>query len=182
MNVPGVREETALRYKVNGSAAMTDPSSVRVSGDIRRRSVSPLLSFVRDSSATVASGASRIPFERSSRNRPFPWRCCSSLMVEEVMADRKRGCTAGTGTSRLEGRHSRTWDGVMSEVDHLGHIEFVLKQPDEKRHYLPLADFNEQIERAYSRSGVHSSHSLRAPDPAKRRNALTDDGLLTVSR
>ena len=33
MNVSGVREETALRYKVNGSAEdMTDPSLVRARG------------------------------------------------------------------------------------------------------------------------------------------------------
>ena len=35
MNVPGVREETvALRYKVNGSAGMTEKSMVRTLGVI----------------------------------------------------------------------------------------------------------------------------------------------------
>ena len=47
-----------MRYNVNGSADMTDPPLVRACA-------SPLISMVRDSSATVASGASRIPFKRS---------------------------------------------------------------------------------------------------------------------
>jgi hypothetical protein len=64
---PGVRRETEMRYKVNGSADMTDPPKVRACA-------SPLVSMVRDLSATVASGASRIPFKRSSRIRRFPWR------------------------------------------------------------------------------------------------------------
>jgi len=66
MTVPSVREETAKRYKANGSAEMTDTSLVRDRGVVGRRVVSPLLSMVRESSARVASGASRIPFERSS--------------------------------------------------------------------------------------------------------------------
>jgi len=84
MPAPGVREETMvhLRYKENGSAEMTDPSLVRARGVVGRCGVSPLLSMVRDSSATVVSGASRIPFERSSRNRRFPWRCRSQTMME----------------------------------------------------------------------------------------------------
>jgi hypothetical protein len=45
-----------MRYKVNGSAEMTDTSLVRAHGVIGRRAVSPLLSMVRESSATVASG------------------------------------------------------------------------------------------------------------------------------
>jgi transposase len=91
MNVPGVREETVvLRYKVNGSAAMTDTSLVRARGVRSAAVASPLLSMVRDSSATVVSGASRIPFERSSRDRRLPWRCRSSTMVEQSMAMRKR--------------------------------------------------------------------------------------------
>jgi hypothetical protein len=90
MNVPGVREDAAMRYKVNGSAGMTDTSLVRARGVIGRHGVSPLLSMVRESSATVASGASRIPFERSSRIRRFPWRRRSSTMVEQAMAMRKR--------------------------------------------------------------------------------------------
>jgi transposase len=85
MTAPGVREETMvqLRYKVNGSAVMTDPALVRAVA-------SPLESMVRDSSATVVSGASRIPFVRSSRIRRLPWRCRSSTMVEQAMAVRKR--------------------------------------------------------------------------------------------
>jgi hypothetical protein len=46
--------------------------------------------MVWESSATVASGASRIPFKRVSRIRRFPWRCRSSTMVEESMAVRRR--------------------------------------------------------------------------------------------
>jgi transposase len=90
MNVPGVREETAMRYKVNGSAEDDRPVIGASPWRFRRHGVSPLLSMVRDSSVTVVSGASRIPFERSSRIRRFPWRCRSSIMVEEVMAIRKR--------------------------------------------------------------------------------------------
>jgi transposase len=84
MAAPGVREETAaMRYKVNGSAIMTDAALVRAVA-------SPLESMVRDSSATVVSGASRIPFVRSSRIRRLLWRCHSSTMVEQPMAIRKR--------------------------------------------------------------------------------------------
>jgi transposase len=90
MNEPGVREETVLRYKVNGGAEYDRHVIGASPWRYRRRGVSPLLSMVRDSSATVVSGASRIPFERSSRIRRFPWRCRSSTMVEEVMAMRKR--------------------------------------------------------------------------------------------
>jgi hypothetical protein len=92
MPAPGVREETMvlLRYKANGSAVMTDTSLVRAR-DVRSATVaSPLLSMVRRSSATVVSGASRIPFERSSRFRRLAWRCRSSTMVEQCMAMRKR--------------------------------------------------------------------------------------------
>src|ERR1700680_1434747 len=52
--------------------------------------VSPLESMVRDSSATVVSGVSRIPFRRSSQFRRFPWRCRSLTSLEQVMAMRKR--------------------------------------------------------------------------------------------
>lgn len=45
MNVPGAGEETAMRYKVNGSAGMTDTSLVRARCVIGRRGVSPLLSM-----------------------------------------------------------------------------------------------------------------------------------------
>lgn len=53
---PGVRRETEMRYKANGSADMTDAPLVGACA-------SPLISMVRDSSATVASDASRIPFK-----------------------------------------------------------------------------------------------------------------------
>ncbi len=61
MNEPGVREETAMRYKANGSAEMTDTSMVRARGVVGRRVVSPLLSMVRGSSATVANGREPYP-------------------------------------------------------------------------------------------------------------------------
>jgi len=46
--------------------------------------------MVRDSSATVVSGVSRIPFMRSSQFRRFPWRCRSLTILEQAMAMRKR--------------------------------------------------------------------------------------------
>ena len=55
-----------------------------------RRIVSPLESMVRDSSATVVSSASCIPFTRSSQLRRIPWRCRSLNGVEQAMAMRKR--------------------------------------------------------------------------------------------
>jgi hypothetical protein len=72
-----------MRYKVNGSVAMTDPAMVRAVA-------SPLESMVRDSSATVVSAEMRIPFKRSSRMRRFPWRCRSLAILEQTMAMRKR--------------------------------------------------------------------------------------------
>jgi hypothetical protein len=59
VTVPGVCEETFVRYKANGSADMTAPSLVRAHGVVRRRWASPLLSMVRESSVTVVS-ASRL--------------------------------------------------------------------------------------------------------------------------
>src|SRR5215472_18196605 len=79
-----------MRYKENGSAAMTDTALVHPRDVCKRRTGSPLESMVRESSVTVVSGASRIPFERSSRLRRFPWRCRSSTIVRQVMAIRKR--------------------------------------------------------------------------------------------
>jgi hypothetical protein len=61
-----------MRYKVNGSAEMTDTSLVRTHGVIGRCAVSPQLSMVRESSATLVSAAMRIPFVRSSRISTFP--------------------------------------------------------------------------------------------------------------
>jgi hypothetical protein len=56
----------AMTYNVGSSAAMTDNPLVRAYDAGKRREASPGLSMVRESSVTVASGASRIPFERSS--------------------------------------------------------------------------------------------------------------------
>src|SRR6202012_6008863 len=74
---------------MNGSAAMTDPPMVRTVRPARR-AVSPHRSMVRDSSATVVSSASCIPFVRSSQLRRIPWRCRSSTIVRRTMAMRKR--------------------------------------------------------------------------------------------
>ncbi|MFN9029751.1 MAG: IS110 family transposase, partial [Betaproteobacteria bacterium] len=46
--------------------------------------------MVRRSSATVVSGVSRIPFDRSSPDRRLAWRCRSSTMVRYGMTVRKR--------------------------------------------------------------------------------------------
>ena len=70
--VPGVRGETILRYKVNGSAEMTEIALVRACSGDSRCGASPPESLVRESSATVVSAAMRIPFERSSRISTFP--------------------------------------------------------------------------------------------------------------
>jgi transposase len=108
MTAPGVREETmvlALRYKVNGSAVMTDPALVRAVA-------SPLESMVRDSSATVVSGASRIPFVRSSRIRRLPWRCRSSTMVEQAMAVRKREDEVFPNAAAIDIGASNHWVAV----------------------------------------------------------------------
>ncbi len=86
MPAPGVREETMvlLRYKVDGSAVMTDTSLVRARGVSRGLGASPslIMSMVRESSVILVSGASRIPFGRLSRFRRFPW-CCHLLMLME---------------------------------------------------------------------------------------------------
>ena len=70
--VPGVPEETLLRYNTGGSALMTGRSLVPAYDVTARRVASPVHSMVRESSVTLVSGASRIPFERSSRFRRFP--------------------------------------------------------------------------------------------------------------
>lgn len=92
MTGPAVRKETtaSLSYKVNGSTAMTDQSLVRARDVCSAAIASPLLNMVRDLSATVIAGASRIPFVRSSRIRRPPWHCRSSTVVEQALAVRKR--------------------------------------------------------------------------------------------
>src|SRR6185437_15907087 len=57
---------------------------------LARRVASPFNSMVREWSVTVASGVSRIPFERSSRIRRFPCRCRPSTILRQAMAMRKR--------------------------------------------------------------------------------------------
>jgi hypothetical protein len=58
-----------MRYNVDGSAAMTGKSLVPVRDVTGRRVASPVHSMVRESSVTLVSGASRIPFERSNRTK-----------------------------------------------------------------------------------------------------------------
>ena len=94
-----------MRYKVNGSAEMTEQSMVRAIA-------SPRESMVGDSSATVASGASRIPFKRVSRIGRFPWRCHSSTMVEEVMAIRKRDDEVFPNAAGIDVGASSHWVAV----------------------------------------------------------------------
>jgi len=112
MPVPGVRQETTLRYKENGSAEMTEKSLVRARGDWPRCWVSPLLSLVRESSATVVSAAMRIPFERSSRNRRFPWRCRSLAILEQAMAMRKREVDVFPNAAGIDVGASSHWVAV----------------------------------------------------------------------
>jgi hypothetical protein len=122
LSAPGVREETKvpLRYKVIGSAVMTDTSLVRARGVHGATVVSPLMSMIRDSSATVVSGASRIPFVRSSRIRRLPWRCRSSTMVEQAMAVRKREDEVFPNAAGIDIGASSHW--VAAQVRQLAHV------------------------------------------------------------
>ncbi|MGF6299580.1 hypothetical protein OKW42_002910 [Paraburkholderia sp. WC7.3d] len=61
-----------MGYNTGGSAVMTGRSLVRACDVPGRRVASPVHSMVRESSVTLVSGASCIPFERSSRFRRFP--------------------------------------------------------------------------------------------------------------
>ena len=88
--VPGVRGETVLRYKVNGSAEMTDKALVRARSGDCRCGASPPESLVRESSAAVVSTVMCIPFMRSSRIRRLPRRCRPMTILEQTMAMRKR--------------------------------------------------------------------------------------------
>ena len=54
-----------MRYKANGSAEMTDLPLVRACA-------SPLISMVRDSSATVVSAAMPHPVQEIESNSTFP--------------------------------------------------------------------------------------------------------------
>src|SRR5690606_146581 len=101
-----------MRYKVNGSAEITDTSLVRARGVSRRRVASPSLSRVRDSSVTVVSGESRIPVESSRRVRRFPWHCHSSTMAEQAMALRNREDAVGPNASGIDVGASSHWVAV----------------------------------------------------------------------
>jgi integrase len=91
IRAPGIPGgETTLRYKVNGSAEMTEIALVRARSGDSRCGASPPESLVRESSATVVSTVMCIPFMRSSRIRRLPWRCRSLTILEQTMAMRKR--------------------------------------------------------------------------------------------
>lgn len=113
---PGVPEETTMAYKENGSAAMTDTSLVRARGVRGRCGASPTLSMVRESSATVVSTAMCIPFERSSRNRRFPWRCRSWTRMEQMMAMRKRTDTVFPNAAGIDVGASSHWVAVPPDA------------------------------------------------------------------
>jgi transposase len=101
-----------MRSKVNGSAEMADTSLVRAHGVSRRFGASPFLSMVGDSSVTLVSGESRIPFERSSRFRRFPWRCRSLTMMEQDMAMRKREDVVFPNAAAIDVGASSHWVAV----------------------------------------------------------------------
>ena len=61
-----------MRYKVNGSAEMTDNALVRAHGGYSRCGASPPESMVRGSSATVVSTVMCIPFMRPESNSTTP--------------------------------------------------------------------------------------------------------------
>jgi hypothetical protein len=109
--VPGVREETTLRYKVNGSAEMTEihwcePAAVTAVVARAR------LSLVRESSATVVSTVMCIPFMRSSRIRRLPWRCRSLTILEQTMAMRKRDDEVFPNAAGIDVGGSSHWVAV----------------------------------------------------------------------
>jgi transposase len=79
-----------MDYNENDSASLTVGTLVRACGVDPRHQASPINSLVRESSVTLVSGASRIPFESSSRNRRFPWRCHSLFRMAQIMAKRKQ--------------------------------------------------------------------------------------------
>jgi len=101
-----------MGYKANGGAEMTDKSMVRAHGDSRRLGASPALSMVGESSVTVVSGASRIPFERSSRFRRFPWCRRSSTMLRYGMAMRKREDLVFPNAAAVDVGASSHWAAV----------------------------------------------------------------------
>ena len=105
-----------MAYKENGSAAMTDTSLVRARGVRGRCGASPTLSMVRESSATVVSTAMCIPFERSSRNRRFPWRCRSWTRMEQMMAMRKRTDTVFPNAAGIDVGASSHWVAVPPDA------------------------------------------------------------------
>src|SRR5574338_582667 len=68
--------------------------------------------MVGESSATVVSAAMRIPFERSSRNRRFPWRCRSLMRMERIMAMRKREDVVFPNAAGIDVGASSHWAAV----------------------------------------------------------------------
>jgi hypothetical protein len=72
--------------------------------------------MVRESSVTLVSGASRIPFERSSRIRRFPWRYHSSTIVEQIMAMRKKNDEVFPNAAGIDVGASSHWVAVPSPL------------------------------------------------------------------
>jgi transposase len=72
--------------------------------------------MVRESSVTLVSGASRIPFERSSRIRRFPWRYHSSTIVEQIMAMRKRNDGVFPNAAGIDVGASSHWVAVPAHL------------------------------------------------------------------
>jgi transposase len=70
--------------------------------------------MVRESSATLASAAMRIPFVRVSQIRRFPWRCHSSTIVEDDMAVRKREDEVFPNAAGIDVGGSSHWVAVPS--------------------------------------------------------------------
>src|ERR1700741_4486000 len=107
----GTKRET--RYK-GGRRRRDDRQTNGAHWRPARREVSPLESMVRDSSATVVSGASCIPFVRSSQLRRIPWRCRSLTRLEHTMAmpKRKENPEVFPNAAGIDGGASSHWVAV----------------------------------------------------------------------
>ncbi len=147
---------------------MTDPSLVRARGVIGRHGVSPHLSTVRESPASVASGASRIPFERSSRIRRFPWRCRSSTRVE---------ASQGNVQARRRGVPERGGDRGGACLPEISADASNIKPPD-----VPVAVAVERRDGRGNRAGQAGSVKQVPLKPLQLRRALHRSAPMTASK
>lgn len=180
MPAPGVREGAMdlLRYKANGSAVMTDTSFVRARGVVGRCGASPLLSMVRRPSATVVSGAIRIPLSaprrrkrrrpprglsspaepdllnRSSRNRHLAWRCRSPTIVGQSMAMRTREDEVFPNAAGIDIGASSHWVVVLRHLAGAAGCEPV------RAAAAMTADFKELAEWLVSLGGRHGGGGI----------------------